>query len=152
MSEAGSLKQRIDADVKTAMRNRDKERLGTLRLIAAAIKQREVDERVTLDDAQVLGVLEKMLKQRRDSIDQYRKAGRDELAEREAAEVEIISAYMPAALSETEIDALIDEAVTATGADSMKEMGKVMGHLKPKLQGRADMGAVSARIKARLGG
>lgn len=145
-----ALKSRINEDVKSAMRARDKLRLGTLRLITAAIKQREVDDRIELNDDQVIAVLEKMLKQRKDSIEQYGKAGRDELAAVEAAEITIITEFMPAQLSDTEVDALIGEAISATGAASMKEMGKVMGQLKPKLAGRADMGAVSAKIKARL--
>lgn len=148
MSE--SLKQRIEADMKTAMREKDKDRLGTIRLILAAIKQREVDERITLDDAQVLAILDKMVKQRRDSIEQFRAAGREELATKEEAELAVVQGYMPAALSDTELDALIAEAVTASGAKTMQEMGKVMGLLKAKVQGRADMGAVSAKIKARL--
>jgi uncharacterized protein len=145
-----SLKERIAEDTKSAMRAKEKERLGTLRLIGAAIKQREVDERITLDDSGVLAALEKMLKQRRDSIEQFRKAGRDDLADKEAAEIAIIGEYMPTALSDAEIDSLIDEAVQSTGAASMKEMGSVMAVLRPRIQGRADMGAVSARIKARL--
>jgi hypothetical protein len=147
---ADSLKDRITADMKDAMRAKDKDTLGTIRLIQAAIKQREVDERIELDDSQVLAVLDKMVKQRRDSIVQYRDAGREELAAVEEAEISIIQKYLPAALSEAEIDALIEEAVVSSGAQSMQDMGKVMGQLKPKLQGRADMGAVSARIKARL--
>ena len=146
------LKARINADVKEAMRSKDKERLGTLRLITAAIKQREVDERIELDDDQVLAVLEKMLKQRRDSIDQYTKAGRDELAAKEATEIEQIQLYMPEALSEDELAAIIETAIADSGASSMKEMGKVMGIIKPQIQGRADMGAVSATIKAKLAG
>lgn len=148
MSE--SLKQRIEADMKTAMREKDKDRLGTIRLILAATKQREVDERITLDDTQVLAILDKMVKQRRDSIEQFRAAGREELAIKEEAELAVIQGYMPAALSDSELDALIAEAVTASGAKTMQEMGKVMGLLKAKVQGRADMGAVSAKIKARL--
>ncbi len=132
------------------MRAKEKDRLGTIRLIQAAIKQREVDERIELDDEQVLAVLDKMVKQRRDSITQYRDAGREELAAVEEAELVIIQHYLPEALSEAEIDSLIDEAISSSGAESMKDMGKVMGLLKPKVQGRADMGAVSARIKARL--
>ncbi len=147
---ADSLKEQITADMKEAMRAKDKDTLGTIRLIQAAIKQREVDERIELDDSQVLAVLDKMVKQRRDSINQYREAGREELAAREEAEISIIQKYLPAALSEAEIDTLIEEAIGNTGAQSMQDMGKVMGQLKPKLQGRADMGAVSARIKARL--
>jgi len=148
MSE--SLKQRIEADMKTAMREKDKDRLGTIRLILAAIKQREVDERITLDDSQVLAILDKMVKQRRDSIEQFRAAGREELAVKEEAELTVIQGYMPAALSDSELEALIAEAVSASGAKTMQEMGKVMGLLKAKVQGRADMGAVSAKIKARL--
>lgn len=148
MSE--SLKQRIEADMKTAMREKDKDRLGTIRLILAAIKQREVDERITLDDTQVLAILDKMVKQRRDSIEQFRAASREELAVKEEAELAVIQGYMPAALSDAELDALIAEAVAASGAKTMQEMGKVMGLLKAKVQGRADMGAVSAKIKARL--
>ena len=151
MSEA-SLKDRLQEDIKAAMRGKDKERLGVLRLISAAIKQREVDERISLDDTQVLAVLDKMIKQRRDSIEQYTKAGRDELARQEAFEIDIIQAYMPAPLSDAEIDAMIDAAISETGATSVKDMGKVMGVLKPQVQGRADMGAVSGRIKARLNG
>jgi uncharacterized protein YqeY len=145
-----TLKQRIDADMKDAMRAKDKERLGTVRLILAAIKQREVDERIVLDDAQVLAVLEKMVKQRRDSISQFEAAGRTDLADKEKSELDLIQTYMPAQLSEAEIDAIIDQTIAATGAASAKDMGKVMGPLKAQLQGRADMGAVSARLKARL--
>lgn len=146
-----SLKQRIDADMKAAMRAKDRERLGTVRLILAAIKQREVDERTTLDDAQVLAVLDKMAKQRRDSIAQYEGAGRQDLADKEQRELAIIQDYMPQPLSAAEIAALIDAAVASTGAGGMQDMGKVMGVLKPQVQGRADMGAVSAAVKARLG-
>ena len=147
---ADSLKDQITADMKDAMRAKDKDTLGTIRLIQAAIKQREVDERIELDDSQVLAVLDKMVKQRRDSINQYRDAGREELAAKEEAEIGVIQRYLPAALSEAEIDTLIEQAISSSGAQSMQDMGKVMGQLKPKLQGRADMGAVSARIKARL--
>jgi uncharacterized protein YqeY len=145
-----TLKERIQHDVKEAMRAKDKERLATIRLIMAAIKQREVDERIELDDDQVLVVLDKMVKQRRESIAQFEKAGRDDLIAKEAAELDIIQQYLPEQLGEDEINALIDEALQATGASSIKDMGKVMGQLKPKLQGRADMGAVSGLIKARL--
>ena len=144
------LKQTIQDDMKTAMKAGDKRRLGVIRLILAAVKQREVDERIELDDTQVLAVLDKMVKQRRDSIAQYEKAGRSELAEQEAYEVGICQTYMPEELSEAEVDALIEQALAETGAASMKEMGKVMGWLKPKLQGRADMGAVSGRIRQKL--
>jgi uncharacterized protein YqeY len=146
-----SLKDRISGDVKDAMRARDKPRLATLRLITAAIKQQEVDERIELDDTQVLAQLDKMCKQRRESISQFEKAGRDDLIAQEVSELEIIQTYLPEQLSEDEIAALIDAAMAATGAASIKDMGKVMGQLKPRLQGRADMGAVSALIKAKLG-
>ena len=144
------LKSRIQEDVKSAMRAKDRERLGVLRLITSAIKQREVDERIELDDAGVLGALDKMLKQRRESARQYDDAGRDDLAGQERYEMEIISAYMPQPLTGAEIDALIAGAVAETGAGSIRDMGRVMGVLKPALQGRADMGAVSAAVKARL--
>ena len=146
-----SLKDRIQQDVKDAMRAKDKSRLAAIRLITAAIKQREVDERIDLDDAQVMAVLDKMAKQRRESISQFEKAGRDDLIAQEVMELEIIQSYLPEQLGEDEINALIDSAMQATGATSIKDMGKVMGQLKPKLQGRADMSAVSALIKARLG-
>ncbi|WP_456416462.1 GatB/YqeY domain-containing protein [Thiolapillus sp.] len=147
-----ALKQRITDDMKAAMKGGDKSRLGVIRLILAAIKQIEVDERIALDDARVLSVLDKMVKQRRDSIAQYENAGRTELADQEKFEIGIIQEYLPQQLSDDEISALIDEAMAATGAASMKDMGKIMGMLKPKLQGRADMGAVSARIKQKLSG
>ena len=146
------LKDKLQQDMKDALRGGDKRSLGVIRLILAAIKQREVDERIELDDAQVTSVLDKMAKQRRDSLEQYEKAGRDDLAEQETFELELLKAYLPAQLGEAEVDALIDDAIQTTGASSMKDMGKVMGQLKNKLQGRADMGAVSARIKARLSG
>lgn len=146
-----SLKDRITGDVKDAMRAKDKPRLGTLRLITAAIKQQEVDERIELDDTQVLTLLDKMCKQRRESISQFEKAGRDDLVAQEVSELDLIKTYLPEQLSEAEIAVLIDETMAATGAASIKDMGKVMGQLKPKLQGRADMGAVSAMIKAKLG-
>lgn len=146
-----SLKDRIQQDVKDAMRAREKERLATLRLITSAIKQREVDERIELDDEQVLLVLDKMCKQRRESISQFEKAGRDDLIAVEVRELEIIQGYLPEQLGDEDIAALIEAAMADTGASSIKDMGKVMGQLKPKLQGRADMGAVSAMIKARLG-
>lgn len=146
-----SLKLRINDDVKTAMRSKDKERLATLRLITAAIKQKEVDERIELNDEQVISVLEKMIKQRKDSIEQFEKAGRTELADKEKAELAIIDEYMPAQLSEAEINAAIDAAIAETGASEMKEMGKVMAVLKPKLAGQADMSQVSALVKQKLG-
>ncbi|MFQ5643181.1 MAG: GatB/YqeY domain-containing protein [Thiogranum sp.] len=145
-----SLKDRLQQDMKDAMRGGDKPRLGVIRLILAAIKQREVDERTELDDAQITSVLDKMSKQRRDSLDQYEKAGRDDLAGQEQFELDLLKSYLPEPLDDAEIDALIEAAVQATGASSMKDMGKVMGQLRSKLQGRADMGAVSGKIKARL--
>ncbi|RTZ73484.1 MAG: GatB/YqeY domain-containing protein [Gammaproteobacteria bacterium] len=146
------LKERITADMKAAMKSGDKARLGVIRLILAALKQVEVDERIELDDQRVTAILDKMVKQRRDSVEQYEKAGRTELADQEKFEIGVIQEYLPEPLGEAEIEALIDEAIAATGASSMKEMGKVMGMLKPKLQGRADMGTVSARIKQKLAG
>ena len=147
-----SLKERIQSDMKDAMRGGDKARLGVIRLILAAVKQREVDERIELDDTQLLAVLDKMTKQRRESIDQFTKAGRTDLADQETFELGVIQTYLPQPLTEAEIDTLIDAAVKNTGAASVKDMGKVMGILKPQLQGRADIGAVSGRIKSRLGG
>ena len=145
-----ALKTRINDDVKTAMRSKDKERLGTLRLLTAAIKQIEVDKRIELDDEQVVTVIEKMLKQRKDSIEQFEKAGRNELAEIEIKEVAILKEFMPEQMSDADVDSLIDEAIASTGAEAMKDMGKVMGMLKAKLAGKADMGAVSGKIKAKL--
>jgi uncharacterized protein YqeY len=145
-----SLKERIQEDMKGAMRSGDKDRLGTIRLIMAAVKQREVDERITLDDTQLLSVLEKMGKQRRESITQFQAGGRADLVAKENAELTIINAYMPAPLAADELDALINQAISETGAASIKDMGKVMGIIKSKAQGRADMAAVGARIKARL--
>ncbi len=147
-----SLKERIQEDMKNAMRARASERLGTIRLILAAIKQREVDERITLDDTQILAVLDKMLKQRRESITQFVNAGREDLAAKERNEITVIQDYMPAALSDAELDALIDAAIAESGAQAVKDMGKVMAIVRPQVQGRGDMSAVSARIKARLGG
>ena len=147
-----SLTARIQEDMKTAMRGGDKRRLGVIRLILAAIKQREVDERIVLDDTQVTVVLDKMLKQRRESISQYEQAGRTDLVEQEQFEMGVIQAYLPQPLSPAEIDALIGQAIAETGASGIKDMGKVMALLKPQLQGRADMSAVSAQIKAKLGG
>jgi uncharacterized protein YqeY len=145
-----SLKERIQEDMKAAMRSGDKDRLGTIRLIMAGIKQREVDERISLDDAQVVSVLEKMGKQRRESITQFQAGGRADLVAKENAELAIISSYMPAQLSDGELDALINEAIAQSGAASIKDMGKVMAIIKSRAQGRADMGAVGTRIKARL--
>jgi len=147
-----SLKARIQEDVKSAMRAGEKEKLAAIRMITAAIKQREVDERIELDDAQVLSVIEKMSKQRRESIAQFKAGGRADLVAKEEAELALLASYMPAQLSEAELDALIGEAIAATGAASIKDMGKVMGAIRPKAAGRADMGAVGARIKARLSG
>lgn len=147
-----STKLQLTEDMKTAMRGGDKHRLGVIRLMLAAVKQREVDERVELDDAQVLAVLEKMLKQRKDSISQYVAAGREDLAEVERAEITVIEAYLPSKLSEAELDALIEAAIAETGASSARDMGKVVGVVKTRAAGRADMGVASARIKARLTG
>lgn len=145
-----ALKQRITDDMKSAMRSGDKERLGAIRLILAAIKQVEVDSRVSVDDAQALAILDKLAKQRRESMDQYAKAGREDLLAKERFELEVIQGYLPTPLSDAEIAALIEEAIAATHARDVKDMGKVMGLIKPKAQGRADMGAVSAKIKQRL--
>jgi uncharacterized protein len=145
------LKARLTDDMKAAMKGGDKPRLAVIRLINAAIKQREVDERIELDDQQVLAVLDKMVKQRRDSIKQYSDAGRTDLADAEQAEVEVIQEYLPAALSDDEIAAIVEQAVAEVGATSMADMGKVMGKVKPQVQGRADVGAVSKMVKAKLG-
>ena len=144
-------KERNTEDMKTAMRAGEKERLATVRLLLAAIKQREVDERITLDDGQVLAVIDKMIKQRREAISQFEAGGRADLVAKETAETTVLQAYLPAQLTAAEIDALITEAIAATGAASIKDMGKVMGFVKGKAQGRADMGALSARIKQKLG-
>jgi len=144
------LKERLQDAVKDAMRSKAKERLAVIRLVMAAIKQIEVDERIELDDSQVLAVLDKMLKQRRESISQFDAAGRDDLSQKEAAEIAIISEFMPEPLSEEEIDRMIKEAIEKTGASSMKDMGKVMGGLQTQMKGRADMSAVSVKIKASL--
>ncbi|HVN46444.1 MAG TPA: GatB/YqeY domain-containing protein [Steroidobacteraceae bacterium] len=146
-----ALKDRITEDMKTAMRAGDKDRLATVRLLLAAVKQREVDERITLDDTQVLTVIEKMIKQRREAIAQFEAGGRRDLVDKESAEIGVLQAYLPAQLTVAEVDALITEAIAATGASSIKDMGKVMGFVKPKAQGRTDMGALSARIKQKLG-
>ena len=147
-----TLKERITEDMKAAMRASEKERLSTIRLVQAAIKQREVDERITLDDTQVLFVLEKMVKQRKESIAQFEQGGRKDLADKERREIELLQAYLPAQLSDSELDVLIREAVAATGAASIKDMGKVMSVVKSKAAGRVDMAAVGARVKAVLGG
>jgi uncharacterized protein len=146
-----ALKDRITEDMKSAMRAAEKERLATIRLALAAIKQREVDERISLDDGQVLAVLEKMIKQRREAIAQFQSGGRADLVAKENAEIAVLQGYLPAQLSEAEIDALIARAIAATGAASIKDMGKVMAVVKPQAQGRVDMGALSARIKQKLG-
>lgn len=145
-----SLKTRINEDMKTAMKAREAERLGAIRLLLAAIKQKEVDERKELDDAAVLAVIDKMLKQRRDSIAQFEQAGRTDLADKEKFEISVLQAYLPQALSDAELEAAVAEAVAASGAQGPQEMGKVMGLLKPRLAGRADMGKVSALVKAKL--
>lgn len=145
-----SLKQQLTDDMKAAMKGGDKRRLGAIRLILAAIKQREVDERIELNDEQVLVVLDKMVKQRRDSIKQYEAAGRTELAEQEIYEVGVCQEFLPEALTEEELAALITQAIAETGAASMKDMGKVMGWLKPKIQGRADAGALSGKVRNKL--
>jgi hypothetical protein len=147
-----SLKAQINEDMKTAMRGGEKDRLGVIRLLLAAIKQREVDERIQLDDVQTLSVLEKMVKQRRESITQFQAGGRADLVAKETAELAVLTAYLPAALSDADLDALINEAIASTGATTIKDMGKVMGLVKAKAAGRADMAAVGARIKSRLGG
>jgi uncharacterized protein YqeY len=146
-----TLKERITEDMKTAMRSGEKDRLAVIRLLQAAIKQREVDERITLDDAQITSVLEKMIKQRKESIVAFEKGARPDLVAKETSEIAVLQPYLPAQLSDAELDALIAEAIATTGAVSIKDMGKVMGVVKAKAAGKADMGAVGARIKARLG-
>ena len=145
-----SLRQRIQDDMKSALKAGDKQRLGTLRLIHAAVQQREVDERVLLTDQQVLETLDKMVKQRRESIVQYEQGSRDDLAEQERFEIGVIQHYLPEPLSDAEIDALVDGAIAETGAAGIRDMGKVMAIVKPAVQGRADVGAVSAKVKSRL--
>ena len=147
-----ALKERIQEDMKAAMRAGEKERLATIRMIMAGIKQREVDERIELDDVQVLSVLEKMIKSRKESVVQFEAGGRADLVARENAEIALIQTYLPAQLSEAEIDALIAEAIAATGATSVKDMGKAMGVIKAKAQGKADMAVVGAKVKAKLSG
>jgi uncharacterized protein len=146
-----SLKDRITEDMKAAMRAKDSERLGTIRMITAGIKQREVDERITLDDSQVLSVVEKMIKTRKESIAQFQSGGREDLAAKEQKEIDLLQAYLPAQLSEAELDALIAESIAEAGATSIKDMGKAMALLKQKAAGRADMAAVSGKLKAKLG-
>jgi uncharacterized protein YqeY len=147
-----SLKERITDDMKAAMRSGEKERLGVIRMITSAIKQREVDERITLDDTQVLSVVEKMIKQRKESLVQFQAGNRQDLVDKESAEITLLRGYLPAQLSDTEIDGLITDAIAASGAASIKDMGKVMAIIKGKAQGRADLGQVGAKIKAKLGG
>jgi len=147
-----ALREQLNEDIKSAMKAREADRLAALRLMLSAVKQREVDERVTLDDAGVISVVEKMIKQRKDSIAQYEKAARQDLADREKYEISVIEAYLPQQLSPAEIDAIVAEAIAATGAKSAADMGKVMGVVKPRLAGRADMGRVSGLVKAKLAG
>ncbi len=146
-----TLKEQLSDDMKSALRAKDRERLAVLRMLLSAVRQREIDERIELEDAGVLALIDKMVKQRRDAETQYRDAGRDELADAEAAEVVVLETYLPDALSDQELADLVAAAVTQSGAQSMQDMGKVMGILKPQVQGRADMGAVSAAVKSRLG-
>ena len=150
MSDSLTLKQRIQEDMEAAMRAGEKQRLGVIRLILAAIKQREVDERITLDDNQVVVVLDKMLKQRRESIEQYEKAAREDLAAQERFEVTVLQHYMPQQMSEAEIGAMVQQAIAETGANSAKDMGKVMNIIRPQMQGRADMKVVSDLVKKQL--
>lgn len=147
---ADDLKSRITDDMKSTMRAKDTKKLGVIRMLMAAIKQREVDERITLDDSQVLEVLNTMMKQRRGSIEEFEKAGRQDLADNEKYEIEILQAYLPPQLSEDEVNAMIKQAIDETGAESMKDMGKVMAILKPKMQGRTDLGKVSGQVKSLL--
>lgn len=144
------IKDKINEDMKSAMRAHDTARLGTIRLLRAAVKQREIDEQIDATDAQVMEVIAKMVKQRRDSVEQYRAGGREDLAQKEQAEIDVLSSYLPQQLTETEINAIIDEAVAAAGVTGMAGMGKVMGLVKPRVTGRADLGKVSALVKARL--
>ncbi len=146
-----SLKDTLQADMKAALKGGEKERLKVVRMVLAAIKQQEIDQRIELDDAALLGVVTKMVKQRRDSITQFNQGGRADLAAAEEAEIKVLEAYLPEQLSADEIDTLIDAAITSAGATSMRDMGKVMGILKPKLEGRADLGAVSGKVKSKLG-
>jgi len=146
-----SLKAQITEDMKSALKAGDKDRLKVVRLIMAAIKQVEVDKRIELDDAAVLSVLDKMVKQRRDSVEQFLKGDREDLANIELAEIDVLDNYLPEQLSDAELETMIDEAISATGAESIRDMGKVMGQIKSKAAGRADMGAVGAKVKARLG-
>ena len=144
------IKDKINEDMKSAMRAHDTARLGTIHLLRAAVKQREIDEQIDATDAQVMEVIAKMVKQRRDSVEQYRAGGREDLAQKEQAEIDVLSSYLPQQLTEAEINAIIDEAVAAAGVTGMAGMGKVMGLVKPRVTGRADLGKVSALVKARL--
>lgn len=144
------IKDKINEDMKSAMRAHDTARLGTIRLLRAAVKQREIDEQIDATDAQVMEVIAKMVKQRRDSVEQYRAGGREDLAQKEQAEIDVLSSYLPQQLTEAEINAIIDEAVASAGVTGMAGMGKVMGLVKPRVTGRADLGKVSALVKARL--
>ena len=146
-----SLKARVTEDMKSAMRSGEKDRLGLIRMLLAGIKQREVDERITLDDAQVLAVIDKMIKQRKDSVTQFEAGGRADLVAKETAEIAWLTGYLPAQMTESELDTLVREAIATSGAASLKDMGKVMALVKPRAQGRCDMGQLSARIKAALG-
>jgi uncharacterized protein YqeY len=147
-----ALREQLNEDMKAAMKAREAEKLGALRLLLAAVKQREIDERITLDDGAVVAVVEKMIKQRKDSISQYEKGARQDLADKEKFEISILEGYLPQQLTAAEVEAIVAEAVAATGAKSPADMGKVMGIVKPKLAGRADMGKVSAAVKAKLAG
>ena len=147
-----ALRDKVNDDMKSAMKAREQEKLGALRLLLAAVKQREVDERITLDDVQLVSVIDKMIKQRKDSIAQYEKAARQDLADKEKYEISVLEAYLPQQMSQAEIDAAVADAIASTGAKGAADMGKVMGVVKPKLAGRADMGQVSALVKARLAG
>jgi uncharacterized protein YqeY len=147
-----NLREKLNDDIKTAMKAREQEKLAALRLMLAAVKQREVDERIILDDAGVISVVEKMIKQRKDSIAQFEKAARQDLADKEKFEISVIEGYLPQQLSQAEIDAIVADAITSTGAKSAADMGKVMGVVKPKVAGRADMGKISGLVKAKLTG
>jgi len=146
-----ALREQLNEDIKIAMKAREQDKLGALRLMLSAVKQKEVDERITLDDAAVIGVVEKMIKQRRESIAQFEKAARQDLADKEKAEIAVLEAYLPKQLSQAEVEAAVAEAIASTGAKSAADMGKVMGVVKPKLAGKADMGRVSALVKMKLG-
>ena len=146
-----ALREQLNEDIKTAMKAREQDRLAALRLMLSEVKRKEVDERITLDDSGVIGVVEKMIKQRKDSIAQYEKAARQDLADKEKYEISVLEAYLPKQLSQAEVEAIVAEAIAATGAKSGADMGKVMGVVKPRLAGRADMGKVSGLVKSKLG-